>query len=63
MTPRDTDPRAWDALMGVFRDMTPQERVAIAVQMSEEVRALARMRGGVNDGDGASAAPARTQDA
>ena len=42
MRPRDTDARAEQVQLELLRRMSPEQRIALAVQMSEDVRALAR---------------------
>jgi hypothetical protein len=39
--PRDTSPAAHEAQMECYRRMTPAARIAAAVEMSEDVRAIA----------------------
>jgi hypothetical protein len=41
MRPRDTSPEAWKVLIGLIRQMTPEERLARAFQYSAFVRAFA----------------------
>ncbi len=41
MRPLDTDRAAFDAQLAIYRRMTPHDRVALAIQMSEEARRIA----------------------
>lgn len=41
MRPRDTSLAAHEAQLNCYRRMTPAARVALAVEMSEDVRAIA----------------------
>jgi hypothetical protein len=40
--PLDTDPRAHEIQLAVYRRMTPAQRSLLAVELSESVRATAR---------------------
>jgi hypothetical protein len=40
MRPRDTSPEAWKVLIGLIRQMSPEERLARAFQYSAFVRAI-----------------------
>ena len=40
--PRDTDPRAHEVQLAIYRRMTPSQRTAIALELSEAVRETAR---------------------
>lgn len=40
--PRDTSRDAWARLVAGLRAMTPQDRMALATTMSDEIRQLAR---------------------
>jgi hypothetical protein len=40
MRPRDTSPEAWKVLIGLIREMTPEERLQRAIEHSAVVRAF-----------------------
>ena len=40
--PRDTSPEAWALLVERFRALRPDERVRLAIEMSDDVLAIAR---------------------
>jgi hypothetical protein len=40
--PRDTSPDIWSRQLAAFRAMSPEERVRLALDTSEEIKAFAR---------------------
>ena len=41
MRPADTSPEAWEAYLGLVRQMHPEERLRRALELSEDVRRVA----------------------